>query len=507
MSISEGSTVKEFASDHARRRARLDLVFNRWKTSRPDAREALQDHPDFAEDESIVLELAYVAYQRRRGAGEDLDLQDYCRQFPEIEGTLQQVLEVDQYFSSNADLLFDDDDPLEWPLPESTVGDFEIVKELGRGAFARVYLARERSLGARLVVLKMSKTDVGEAKTLGRLHHPHIVPIYSVGATDDGCHLLCMPYCGESTIADFLHRKTKNGELISVSALLKDDGDEPKYPVVQLPGVWKSKSDYVEFVLQIGAALASGLAHAHSQGVLHLDLKPSNVLVMPDGRPLLLDFNLAVDNQELQRKLGGTLPYMAPEVLASISSTEDVRRSIDGRADLFGLGVVLYQLLTFRLPFPAGKLDLPFSALAQRQIDQIAAARPLWTEQDRLVGRRAMEVIGRCLKARPSERPASASELADDLRRCLTLDSQVERQFRRKPKRMFAATFTFAVAAIGLAAFLILRPPAYERAYRAGLAELSAGRHQAAVKLFAEAVELRPDHIESLIASAAPTWL
>src|SRR5207247_3990759 len=110
---------------------------------------------------------------------------------------------------------------------------------------------------------------------------------------------------------------------------------------------------YVEAVVWLGCCLADGLAHAHERGILHRDLKPANVLLTDDGQPMLLDFNLSEDvklrGSVAAARMGGTLPYMAPEQLQAF---QDQRRvSFDGRSDIYALGVLLFELLTGRHPF------------------------------------------------------------------------------------------------------------------------------------------------------------
>jgi serine/threonine protein kinase len=99
-------------------------------------------------------------------------------------------------------------------------------------------------------------------------------------------------------------------------------------------------------------ALADALAHAHERGIIHRDIKPANVLIADDGQPMLLDFNLASDNNEAaaeRARVGGTLPYMALEQMNAFAGQGG---RIDGRADIYSLGAVLYQLLAQRLPYP-----------------------------------------------------------------------------------------------------------------------------------------------------------
>src|SRR5262249_38215735 len=108
---------------------------------------------------------------------------------------------------------------------------------------------------------------------------------------------------------------------------------------------------YVDAVLWIGARLAGGLACAHDHGIVHSDLKPANILISNDGQPMLLDFSVAFDLRARARVagyIGGTMPYMSPEQLMSVQSRI---ASFDGRCDVYALGIILFELLTGRLPF------------------------------------------------------------------------------------------------------------------------------------------------------------
>jgi serine/threonine protein kinase len=168
------------------------------------------------------------------------------------------------------------------------------------------------------------------------------------------------------------------------------------------------KATYADAALWIVARLADGLSHAHEQGILHRDLKPANVLLADDGRPMLLDFSLAVDAAG-DAPPGGTLPYMAPEQLEAFLSGA---RSLDPRSDLYGLGVILFQVLTGRLPYPA----------REPSPEGIAAAvgdRRLAPANVRLlnlsVPESTAEVVRRLLDRDPAHRFESAAALRADL--------------------------------------------------------------------------------------------
>src|SRR5206468_1825944 len=108
---------------------------------------------------------------------------------------------------------------------------------------------------------------------------------------------------------------------------------------------------YIEVILILGSQLADGLGHAHRRGILHRDLKPANILFTDEGRPMLLDFNLAEDTKQRhaaeRAAIGGTLPYMAPEHLEAYRTGKG---QLDERCDIFSLGVILFELLTGRHP-------------------------------------------------------------------------------------------------------------------------------------------------------------
>lgn len=503
MTMRSESTLSVAQSPAVRRKTALEAVFSEWRGRPMDVRAALAQYPELAAEKSAVIELAYVAFRRRCQAGEPLDYQQYCQEFPEIESSLRQILEVDQFLTSNAELDVDID-PLDWPMPEERIGGFEIEREIGRGAFSRVYLARELAVGSRLVALKVTPIDVGEANMLGRLQHPHIIPIQSVVAdAASGFFLICMPYCGEVTLADRLQQsaKAKSGVTnITDEALSASPQGVSSQPL--LPGIWRKEADEFTAVVQIGAALADALQHAHDHGILHLDLKPSNVLVASDGRPLLLDFNLSQDASTMRRRIGGTLPYMAPEVLQKLGKSAEFAGDLDGRADVFGLGVLLYQLSTQRLPFPVDRLDLSFPELAELQAERITAGMPPRSSTDRQIDRRLRPIIEQCLSVAPAERPASAGAVAHQLRRCLALDARIERIVRRNPRRSLATAAVLTTSLLVGILYLALRPAEYQRQFEQGVLALKSQDATAALEHFNRALVANPTHVESLLGRA-----
>jgi serine/threonine protein kinase len=192
-----------------------------------------------------------------------------------------------------------------FPEPGGQFGDFEILSLLGEGAFAKVYLARQISLG-RQVALKVSANQGTEARTLAILEHDHIVRVFSeVVDPTHNLRLLCMQYVPGTTlqclIEEFCRRDPRAW---SGRALVEIIDRQSRQPAIFDPAALRDRevlhgADFIEAVCWIGARLAEALAHAHGQGVLHRDIKPANILVSRYGRPMLVDFNVALDPERV----------------------------------------------------------------------------------------------------------------------------------------------------------------------------------------------------------------
>src|SRR5262249_15411493 len=213
--------------------------------------------------------------------------------------------------------------------------------------FARVFLATEPALGHRPVAVKISRRGGAEARTLGRLSHPNIVPVHSVVQDPvSGWTVVCMPYWGGVTLQQVLAGTPPPARASAIlDAACRAEDDDLPVPFREQPDRVFIQGSYVDGILHLVAQLADGLAFAHERGICHRDLKPSNVLVTPDGRPMLLDFNLSSDQELDREQFGGTLPYMSPEQLQALvpPTAGGAVPDVDARSDLFGLGVILCQ--------------------------------------------------------------------------------------------------------------------------------------------------------------------
>jgi serine/threonine protein kinase/tetratricopeptide (TPR) repeat protein len=325
---------------------------------------------------------------------------------------------------------------------------FRLKELLGRGAFAQVYLAEQIGLSNREVAIKLTRRLGKEANRLARLQHANIVPIFSFHAGQEW-QALCMPYFGRQTLEEIVRhvRKSqavpKSGcEVFSTIAARGDVTVRSTTPKSLVPGAEPmrpteagsrgelrnalSTMPYADAAILLVAQIADGLAHAHSLGIWHLDLKPANVLVSDHGQPMLLDFNLAFDSRnEHRERFGGTVPYMAPEQLEEMIESRERNRKglpieeprvsrVDERTDLYSAGVLLFELLTGRHPFPIADADRhadPFVAALTARLTPRKTARQI--NPDLSPGIDA--VIERLLAHRKEDRYPSAAALRQDL--------------------------------------------------------------------------------------------
>jgi serine/threonine protein kinase/tetratricopeptide (TPR) repeat protein len=384
---------------------RADIEYT-WTRGAPRrAEDYLAAFPALGADPDGLSGVAFEEYRQRQRAGDHPSPAEY-RQRLGVE-TMDWPLSPDCGEAEAAEYLARAAAAL--PEPGGEICGFQLVREIGRGAFGRVYLARQDDLAGRPVALKLSADLVDEWRWLAQLQHPNIVPIYSVHRAGP-LQALCMPYVGSVTLADVLAALRER----SAAGLATEPS--PAAPTCCL--LAQRGTGYVREVLRIVARLADGLAYAHERGILHQDLKPANVLLMDDGTPMLLDFNLAQDTK-LRGNLpaahvGGTLPYMAPEQLEAF---RDGRPHRDPRSDIYALGLILYELLALRLPFP-----LPQGPLGECVARMIADRRlgpPDVRGGNSDVTPAVAAIVRRCLEPDPARRYQSARQLAEDVERHL----------------------------------------------------------------------------------------
>jgi WD40 repeat protein len=372
----------------------------------------------------------------RAGAGDDAD----ARNRTHLEDNRRYLEMLESVFPRT--LKYQDATPLDLAPPDVLlfrapieIDGFEIRRPLGAGGHGSVWLAfdarLQREVAVKIPHLEFLLTPglrdrfISEAQAAARLDHPNLIPVYEAGEASGACYLISA-YCDGPTLA----------------AWLKDQ---------------KGPAD-PRIAAAIVAAVADGVRHAHARGILHRDIKPSNVLLSLNNEgdigfvPRLTDFGLAqVDELGNATRTGataGTPAYMAPE------QAETKFGKVGPATDIYALGVVLYELLTGCTPFQ-GNTGLETLQSAMR--DEPKSPRRIRPK----LSRDLEAVCLKCLEKRPSDRYASAAELAADLRRYLAGEPVLARRIRRWRRAgrwlmrrstlgALAAAFLFGVVILGI---------------------------------------------------------
>jgi serine/threonine protein kinase len=326
---------------------------------------------------------AVASFEEALDDGLNPDPEEWLARYPDMADRLR------KYFANQAGIKRLAE-PLRPPSPVAGLprpfGAYELLEEIGRGGMGVVYKARQVGLN-RLVAVKMilGGTHVREdalgrfrveGKAIARLQHPNVVQIDDVGDLN-GCPYFAL-------------------EFVDGSSLARKLAGEPQAP------------RYAAAVVQ---AIARGIQAAHERGIVHRDLKPGNVLLTAGGTPKVTDFGLAkqLDDDLCQTRTGavmGTPPYMAPEQAAGRT------KEIGPSADVYGLGAILYEMLTGRPPFRG-------TSVAET-LEQVIKSEPVPPRRLQPKVPRDLETIClKCLQKEPKQRYPTAGALADDLRRFL----------------------------------------------------------------------------------------
>lgn len=424
----------------------------RWQQGeRPRAEEYLERYPELWQNPEAAADLIYeeICLCQEYDAG---SVADVLARFPQWRASLEVLLQFHQLLGAVPA-------PPAFPEAGATLGEFTLLSELGRGARGRVFLASQAALAARPVVLKLTPCEGEEHLSLARLQHTHIVPIYS--AQDDldrNLRVLCMPCFGGITLARLLEALTdrplserRGQHWLELLDLLQIPGTSP--PTGGTSRAYLARVSHVQAVCWLGACLADALQYAHERDLVHLDVKPSNILLAADGQPMLLDFHLTrapIPAQGLAPEwLGGTAAYMSPEqlqALAAVRSGQPVPAAVDGRSDVYSLGLVLYEALCGQLP-----------ALSTAPLPRLESRNPQ-------VSTGLADLVHKCLAPKPADRYARAADLAADLRRHLSAlplqgvrnRSLRERWHKWRQRQPFALRLWGVALAVFLAAAAVI---------------------------------------------------
>lgn len=380
-----------------------DSIARRWRAGEePDTAAVLRRYPEIAGYRSVVVDLAYEEYLVAEESGRSLSASELCEQLPEYAGSIRRVVEGHRLA---AEKLAATAEPLRWPRADDVVEGIELLGEFGRGSFARVYLGFDPST-ERTVVLKFIPGRSREGKASARVRHPHIAEIYWSKPHGDFT-AICMPFAGTATLGDLRDLAFPNGTFVGrgVVDLL---AESPSAGVQASSFAVPEKLPYALGILAISARVADALAHLHSAGVCHGDLKPTNVVLGPAGHPYLIDFNLASVGEEGTLR-GGTLAYMPPEQLRNLVSNAPHSPFRGHAADVYSFGATLFEMLCGSVPYP----------LAEGASSTGEAARSILARMEsqslpplpNAVPIPAVPLLRSCLSANPQQRP-SAAEVA-----------------------------------------------------------------------------------------------
>ncbi|MEZ6087504.1 MAG: protein kinase [Pirellulaceae bacterium] len=323
-------------------------------------------------------------YLAQLKAGQQPDREALLAEHPELAHSLQACLAGLEFIHGSGDR----------DVSAKRLGDFEIIREIGRGGMGAVYEARQISLGRKVALKVMRFGAVSdpdaverfqrEAETVACLHHTNVVPIFAVGV-ENGVHYYAMQYIVGRSLDQFAR---------SDSSLV--DGTTQTRPIA------------AETVVKWGLQAAEALSHAHARGVIHRDVKPSNLLIDDaEGRIWLTDFGLAKRSDDVTLSMTGALlgtpRYMSPEQASA------TRRVLDHRTDIYSLGATLYELATGTPVFTA---DSPHEVISQILSVEPKSARARCPSLPRDLD----TILMKCLSKDATQRYKSAADLADDLR-------------------------------------------------------------------------------------------
>ncbi|MFO0980134.1 MAG: tetratricopeptide repeat protein [Planctomycetota bacterium] len=436
------------------------------KRRAPDRAQQPERDPSDSQIDDIVAE-----FIERYDRGEAPREEDYFARYPERREALKLRFEMFRVYRAALGPLPGRGSSQARPVAPEHIGQFLVQEELGHGAMSIVYRAEDEATGKSVAIKVLPRLFAldpksaarfrREAETIARLRHPNIVPVLGHGE-DHGALYYVMEHIAGRTLRHYLHELAGR-------------------PVTDLTGATlggTASRSYIDTVLRIGIAIAAALEHAHVFGIVHRDVKPSNIIIGADAHPYLVDFGLARVQGSLSISLPGEIVgtpyYMSPEQILGTP--------IDHATDIYALGVVLYEMLTLRVPHPGDSLKEVTRHIVEEPPESPRHHNPMVSEE-------LEAVLGTALAPDRPARFQSAAAFAAAMSKLLVgeeLASSIDRGL---------ATFRISGVHIGSNR----RQHAFDDLLYRANRWIERGRVEDGLAILNEAIELKPDDPRAFI--------
>ncbi|MCC7083809.1 MAG: serine/threonine protein kinase [Pirellulales bacterium] len=440
---------------------KIDLEY-RWQQHElpKQIEEYVEEFPELVEDGQVSCDLIYEEFHIRQQTDDPPAPETYYKRFPGQTERLKRMMSIEPNRMGSTTMI-GGQKGAEIDVGQQ-IDDFDLLLRLGKGSFGSVFLARQRSM-QRLVALKISRDRGTEPQTLAMLDHPYIVRVYDQRVLHDRkLQLMYMQHIPGGTLQDVVEAARRQAPALrsgktvleAVDRALNHSGESPPEGGLRRR---LANTHWPEAACWIGAKLAAALEYAHQRGVLHRDVKPANVLLAADCTPKLVDFNVSfsskLEGATPAAYFGGSLAYMSPEQLeATNPDHEREPGELDGKSDVYSLGVMLWELLTGTRPFGEEHMEKNWSEtlkiLTDRRrfgvpVSAIAALPPDLPPA-------LQNILLSCLAPHATNRP-TAGQLARQLELCLQPRVQSLLIARPKSLRQWMRRYPFwCFVALGL---------------------------------------------------------
>lgn len=356
-------------------------------------------------------------WEQDRSSGRERSLAAYLELFPEDEASVAR-----EYLALNEDDVLGLGDDV-WAPERGKVGHYRVLRELGSGGQGTVHLAEDERLKRQVALKVMTRIGPGseraarrlqrEAELASHLHDPGICTIFESGILD-GVPFVAMQYIEGTTLSRLIYGvrdgQVPGWDVVSAATSAEGTPRPAAVPEPDAPSRAPTLDEQIVTVAETIQEVARATDVAHQRGIVHRDLKPGNIMITPEGRPVIMDFGLALslggEGEKLTRtgELFGSPSYMSPEQLSA------GRVQVDARTDVYSLGVTLYECLTLQKPFDAPTVEGLYQVILTREPPDPRKLNPAIPRDLKVIVETAVE------KDR-NRRYQSAAALAEDLRR------------------------------------------------------------------------------------------